>query len=104
MVIAWIVGLTAPLFSLFGHAFSWRDLILIGGGLFLIGKAPHEIHQKLEGATETVDTAGSATRAATATFGAVLRSDEHTSDLQSLMPRPYAVFCLKNKKQNVNAQ
>src|SRR3546814_6753139 len=72
MVIAWIVGLTAPLFSLFGHAFSWRDLILIGGGLFLIGKATHEIHQKLEGATETVDTAGSATRAATATFGAVL--------------------------------
>ncbi|HEY9541029.1 MAG TPA: TerC family protein, partial [Luteimonas sp.] len=72
MVIAWIVGLTAPLFSLFGHAFSWRDLILIGGGLFLIGKATHEIHQKLEGATETVHAAASATRAATATFGAVI--------------------------------
>ena len=72
MVIAWIVGLTAPLFSLFDHTFSWRDVILIGGGLFLIGKATHEIHQKLEGATETVDTAGSATRAARATFGAVL--------------------------------
>src|SRR3546814_19087375 len=72
MVIAWIVGLTAPLFSLFGHAFSWRDLILIGGGLFLIGKATHEIHQKLEGAPETVHAAASATRAATATFGAVI--------------------------------
>ena len=68
MAIAWIVGLTAPLFSLFGHAFSWRDLILIGGGLFLIGKATHEIHQKLEGATEHV----SAGAAATATFGAVI--------------------------------
>jgi predicted tellurium resistance membrane protein TerC len=68
MVIAWIVGLTAPLFSLFGQAFSWRDLILIGGGLFLIGKATHEIHQKLEGATETVTAGG----AATATFGAVI--------------------------------
>ena len=67
MAIAWIVGLTAPLFSLFGHAFSWRDLILIGGGLFLIGKATHEIHQKLEGATEQV-TIG----AATATFGSVI--------------------------------
>src|SRR3546814_9278474 len=50
MAIAWIVGLTAPLFSVFGHAFSWRDIILIGGGLFLIAKATHEIHQKLEGA------------------------------------------------------
>jgi predicted tellurium resistance membrane protein TerC len=69
MAIAWIVGLTAPLFSLFGHAFSWRDLILIGGGLFLIGKATHEIHQKLEGATETITTTMGA---ATATFGAVI--------------------------------
>jgi len=67
MAIAWIVGLTAPLLSLFGHAFSWRDLILLGGGLFLIGKATHEIHQKLEGASEQV-TAG----AATATFGGVI--------------------------------
>ena len=53
--ITWIVGLTAPLFSLLGRAFSWRDLILLGGGLFLIAKATHEIHQRLEGATERVD-------------------------------------------------
>ena len=53
-VISWIIGLTAPLFDLFGNEFSWRDLILIGGGLFLIGKATHEIHQKLEGASEEV--------------------------------------------------
>jgi predicted tellurium resistance membrane protein TerC len=68
MLIAWIIGLTAPLFSLFGRAFSWRDLILIGGGLFLIAKATHEIHQKLEGATEQV-TPGSA---AAASFGSVV--------------------------------
>ncbi|KAF1716517.1 hypothetical protein CSC74_10020 [Pseudoxanthomonas yeongjuensis] len=60
-VISWIIGLTAPLFGLFGNEFSWRDLILIGGGLFLIGKATHEIHQKLEGASEqaTLGAAGS---------------------------------------------
>ncbi len=69
LTIAWIVGLTAPLFAVFGHAFSWRDLILIGGGLFLIGKATQEIHQKLEGATETVATP---LGAATSTFGAVI--------------------------------
>ncbi len=68
LAIAWIVGLTAPLFSVFGQAFSWRDLILIGGGLFLIGKATHEIHQKLEGATQEVGTGG----AVSATFGAVI--------------------------------
>jgi predicted tellurium resistance membrane protein TerC len=68
LAIAWIVGLTAPLFSVFGHAFSWRDLILVGGGLFLIAKATQEIHQKLEGATEHVG----AGAAATATFGAVI--------------------------------
>jgi predicted tellurium resistance membrane protein TerC len=42
--VAFIVQLTAPLFTLFGHGFSWRDLILIGGGLFLIYKATSEIH------------------------------------------------------------
>jgi predicted tellurium resistance membrane protein TerC len=47
--LAWIIKLTQPLFGLFGHAFSGRDLILLTGGLFLIGKATHEIHQKLEG-------------------------------------------------------
>ncbi len=41
--VAFIVQLTAPIFSLFGHGFSWRDLILIGGGLFLIYKATSEI-------------------------------------------------------------
>ncbi|AKC86537.1 TerC family protein [Pseudoxanthomonas suwonensis] len=47
--IVWITRLTYPLFELFGHVFSWRDLILIGGGLFLIAKATVEIHHKIEG-------------------------------------------------------
>ena len=49
MSIAWIVRLTAPLFTVLNHAFSGRDLILSIGGLFLIYKATHEIHDRLEG-------------------------------------------------------
>ena len=47
--LAWMVKLTAPLLTLFDHNFSGRDLILLAGGLFLIYKATHEIHGKLEG-------------------------------------------------------
>lgn len=47
--IAWIVGLTAPVFEVAGKPFSWRDIILIGGGLFLLIKATKEIHERLEG-------------------------------------------------------
>ncbi|MSO31057.1 MAG: TerC family protein [Acidobacteria bacterium] len=47
--IAWIIRLTASLFTVFGREISGRDLILIGGGLFLIGKATVEIHERLEG-------------------------------------------------------
>jgi predicted tellurium resistance membrane protein TerC len=47
--IAWVIRLTAPLFEVLGQEISGRDLILIGGGLFLLAKATHEIHQKLEG-------------------------------------------------------
>lgn len=47
--IAWLVGLVQPLFALFGHPVSWRDLILIGGGLFLLYKGTREIHERLEG-------------------------------------------------------
>ena len=52
MSIAWIVRLTAPLFTVFGQEISGRDLILIGGGLFLLGKATLEIHERLEGEEE----------------------------------------------------
>ncbi len=47
--LSWIIGLTEPLFSVLGHPVSGRDLILLGGGLFLLGKATYEIHERLEG-------------------------------------------------------
>ncbi|MDQ3212948.1 MAG: TerC family protein [Acidobacteriota bacterium] len=50
--LAWIVKLTAPLFTTFGHPISGRDLILIGGGLFLLGKSTFEMHERLEGEEE----------------------------------------------------
>jgi len=70
LTISWIIGLTAPAFSLFDNEFSWRDLILIGGGLFLLWKATTEIHESLEGSAHAPGAAGVA--AATATFGGVL--------------------------------
>ena len=48
LTISWIMGLTAPLFSVLGHVVSGRDLILLGGGLFLIAKSTWEIYDKLE--------------------------------------------------------
>src|SRR5690349_16552283 len=47
--LAWIIKLTAPWFSVMGQDISGRDLILIGGGLFLLAKSTYEIHDKLEG-------------------------------------------------------
>jgi predicted tellurium resistance membrane protein TerC len=49
LAISAIMGLTAPLFTVFGHVVSGRDLVLLIGGLFLLAKATHEIHDKLEG-------------------------------------------------------
>jgi predicted tellurium resistance membrane protein TerC len=65
--LAWIMTLTAPLFTLVGKEISGRDLILISGGLFLLWKSVHEIHDALEGEEE----AGVATPVV-ATFGAVI--------------------------------
>lgn len=47
--LSWIIGLTEPLFSVLTYEISGRDIILILGGLFLLGKSTHEIHQRLEG-------------------------------------------------------
>jgi Membrane protein TerC, possibly involved in tellurium resistance len=46
--IAWIVKLTTPIFEAFGHGFSWKDIILIAGGLFLVWKATKEIHHNVD--------------------------------------------------------
>ena len=50
--IAWIIHLTTPIFSLWGYDFSWRDLVLIAGGLFLLVKGTREIHDDIEGEEE----------------------------------------------------
>lgn len=52
--ISWVMGLTRPWFEIFGYEISGRDVILIGGGLFLLAKSTHEIHNSLEGAEEDV--------------------------------------------------
>lgn len=66
LVLAWIVGLVAPLFTVLGQEISGRDLILIVGGLFLVWKATTEVHGALEGEE------GQAAGAVRATFGAVI--------------------------------
>jgi predicted tellurium resistance membrane protein TerC len=62
LTLAWIAGMKTTLFSLFGHAFSIRDLVLIGGGLFLLVKGTMEIHDSVEGGSddESIDTKPSA--------------------------------------------
>lgn len=67
LVLAWIIGLTAPLFNLVGQEISGRDLILILGGVFLLWKSTREIHQLLEGVEEH-----RAAGAARASFGALI--------------------------------
>jgi predicted tellurium resistance membrane protein TerC len=48
-LLTWLIGLTAPVFSILGQGFSWRDVVLGVGGMFLIAKATHEIHAEIEG-------------------------------------------------------
>jgi predicted tellurium resistance membrane protein TerC len=55
-LLVWLIGLTQDVLTVAGWAFSWRDLILIGGGLFLIAKATHEIHREVE--AEEADSEG----------------------------------------------
>lgn len=58
--IAWLVHLTYPVATVLGHVFSWRDLILLGGGGFLLFKATREIHQRVEGEDEAATPRGMA--------------------------------------------
>ncbi|MEK9506278.1 TerC family protein [Gaopeijia maritima] len=59
--ISWVMSLTEPLFTLLGREFAGRDLILVFGGLFLLGKATREIHEKLEGEEHGRSASGTAT-------------------------------------------
>jgi predicted tellurium resistance membrane protein TerC len=67
MVIAWIIGLTAPLFEVLGEPVSWRDIILLAGGAFLLVKGTLEIHASIEGEGEA-----GLTDVATASFSSVI--------------------------------
>jgi len=67
LVIAWIIGLSATLFTAFEHDFSWRDIILISGGVFLIYKGTYEMHHEIEEPHEE-----ELKQSAKAVFGAVL--------------------------------
>ncbi|WP_297971331.1 TerC family protein, partial [uncultured Amaricoccus sp.] len=67
--IAYIVAMTTPLFSAFGHDFSWRDLILIAGGLFLVWKATKEIHHSVDPLDQKEDAVG---RAVSTTLGGAI--------------------------------
>ena len=71
--LAWMMTLTAPLFSLFGREISGRDLILIAGGLFLLWKSVHEIHASLEGDEPARGETG---QSMTAGFGSVIAQIE----------------------------
>jgi len=59
-LLVWLIGLTEAVITVRNLAFSWRDIILIGGGLFLIAKATHEIHKEVEADEDGDDAAGGA--------------------------------------------
>ncbi|HSH46924.1 MAG TPA: TerC family protein [Longimicrobiales bacterium] len=74
LLLAWVIGLVAPLFEVMGEEISGRDLILLGGGLFLVAKATYEIHHKLEG-DEQSDPANRAYPSFMAVIGQILVLD-----------------------------
>jgi predicted tellurium resistance membrane protein TerC len=60
-LLVWLIGLTQAILTVRGIVFSWRDIILIGGGLFLIAKATHEIHAEVEAREEASERGAAAT-------------------------------------------
>jgi len=73
LILSWLIGLTEPVVTIFGKGLSWRDLILLAGGLFLIYKATHEIHQGVEG--EHHDTASAVKASFTAIVAQIIVID-----------------------------
>ncbi len=70
--VAWIVQLTNPLFTAFGHDFSWKDLILIAGGLFLVYKATTEIHHSVDAQDHKEDMVGAGKEVVKMSFAAAI--------------------------------
>ncbi|RWX79182.1 TerC family protein [Neorhizobium lilium] len=70
--VAWIVQLTNPLFTAFGHDFSWKDLILIAGGLFLVYKATKEIHHSVDTEDHKEDLVGGGSKVVQMSFAAAI--------------------------------
>jgi len=70
-----LVALTAPIFTVMGQPISWRDMVLIGGGLFLIGKATHEMHAEVEGGGEPEPAIGGDAAAFWVTIGQLIFID-----------------------------
>ncbi|MDS7595360.1 TerC family protein [Agrobacterium tumefaciens] len=73
--VAWIVQLTEPVFELFGQGFSWKDLILIGGGLFLVWKATREIHHNVDPVDHKEDMVGGTINSFSAAIAQILLLD-----------------------------
>jgi predicted tellurium resistance membrane protein TerC len=73
--ISWVIGLTGTIFSVLDFDISGRDLILIGGGLFLLGKATFEIHEKLEGEQHAPGAVAAGTASFAATIAQILLLD-----------------------------
>ena len=73
--LTWLMGLTAPMFNVFGMGISGRDIILIGGGLFLIAKATHEIHAEVEAREEGAPRTTGSSRAFTMIVGQIVVVD-----------------------------
>ena len=73
--VAFIVQLTTPIFEAFGHGFSWRDIILVAGGLFLVWKATKEIHHSVDPDSGDMLTSGKATLSFSAAIVQILMLD-----------------------------
>lgn len=73
--ISWVVSLTKPIFTIMNHSISGRDLILLLGGLFLIGKSTHEIHSKIEGSDHAPASQGRGSAAFTSVIFQIIMLD-----------------------------
>src|SRR5690606_96835 len=85
--LAWLAGLTAPLFTVLGEGISWRDIVLIGGGLFLMAKATFEIHHNVEtGGAVGTDAASARPRGTLASVVAQIALIDIVFSLDSVIP------------------